>query len=58
MIGLARMALGLACLRVYKDAEMGDCIILRPRACVAPDGGSAAAEYYRILDRITRGEKP
>ena len=58
MFGLARMALRLACHRVYQDADMADSIMLAPRRHVVPNGVSANAEYYRIIDRITRGEKP
>ena len=56
MIGLARIALRLACHRTYRDASMANCIILEARGMRGP--GSANAEYYRIIDRLTRGEKP
>jgi hypothetical protein len=56
MIGLARMALRLACHRVYRDASMANCIVLDVRGARGPN--SANGEYYRIIDRIARGEKP
>lgn len=58
MIGLAEMVKRLACDRVYRDPSMADCILImeRQRAREAPV--SAGAEYYRIIDRITRGEQP
>ena len=56
MIGLAEMAMRLACLRIYRDAEMARAIFLHPRGHRGPV--SANAEYYRIIDRLTRGERP
>jgi hypothetical protein len=56
MIGLARLALRLACLRVYRDASMANWIVLDARGVRGP--ASANGEYYRIIDRLTRGEKP
>jgi len=58
MIGLARMALRLACDRIYCDVSMADCIILKERGYSQVHDRSANAEYYRIIDRITRGEQP
>jgi hypothetical protein len=58
MLGLARMAMRLACKRVYRDPKMADCILLMPRGEAEPYPRSAGAEYYRICDRIARGEKP
>lgn len=55
-IGLARMALRLACHRVYRDSVMSKYIVLDVRGARGPV--SANAEYYSIIDRISRGEKP
>ena len=55
-VGLSRMALRLACHRVYRDAGMANCIVLDRRGARGP--ASANGEYYRIIDRIARGEKP
>ena len=58
MIGLAQMAWKLACERIYSDPYMANSLIIRPRAQIDVDGGSANAEYYRIIDRLSRGEAP
>ncbi len=58
MIGLAQMALRLACHRVYQDASMAAVILLKARGYCDPRGSSANAEYYRIIDRISHGENP
>lgn len=58
MIGLAHMAMRLACRRIYSDPGMAESIVFRPREQVWPEGIGAAAEYYRIIDRLSRGERP
>lgn len=55
-IALARMAMRLACGRVYRDPSMANCIVLDARGVRGE--GSANGEYYRIIDRISRGEEP
>jgi len=55
-VALARMALRLACHRIYCDANMANYILLEARGVHGPY--TVNVEYYRIIDRLTRGEKP
>ncbi len=57
MMGLALMAQKLATQRTYNCT--GWCgWTPRPREIAACNGMGASTEYYRIIDRIARGEKP
>jgi hypothetical protein len=55
VIGLARMAVALACNRVYGFTPLPEANVL-PRDDEATREGSCSFEYYRIIDRIARGE--
>jgi hypothetical protein len=59
-IALARMALNLAGIRVWKIAENfahGAAPLSREEA-LSFQAPSVSAEYYEIIDRMARGEKP
>lgn len=58
-IALARMAWRLAWKRVWGDNDVFE-IQTEPNSRVDAEAGFAdgSAEYYRILDRIARGEAP
>jgi hypothetical protein len=57
VIGLAMMALRLACGRIYGDPLMANAIVV-DRSRATPRGTNACSEYFRIIDRIARGEAP
>jgi hypothetical protein len=65
-VGLALMAAELATTReascCFMRTFQGVYFTGRPRSDVEEDGAynnfPASAEYYRIIDRIARGEKP
>jgi hypothetical protein len=56
MMGLANMAVRLAYLRALDDPRnyTVDDVVPRDEA----NGWAASTEYYAIIDRISRGEKP
>lgn len=56
MMGLARMAAQLAHMRVWKYECPGWMPTFSREDAFYQS--SATAEYYRIIDRIARGEKP
>jgi hypothetical protein len=62
MYGLALMAGELAWHRAYKEAPInGPWLPANPREVIAQAAhgvGSASKEYYAIIDRIARGERP
>lgn len=66
MLGLAQMAWRLALKRTYRDADLLSLAALSERsACwncwidaMTPGRPLASNEYYRIIDRITRGQEP
>jgi hypothetical protein len=64
MLGLAGMALDLACMRAYGcrlrnwQPEIGWTPVDRKHAMGQPDIFSVAYHYYVICDRISRGEAP
>jgi hypothetical protein len=58
MIGLAEMCFRLADERAFPDmAPSLPLSQLRPRADLV-DYLAASTEYYRIIDRLSRGEQP
>jgi hypothetical protein len=62
MIGLARMAWGLAYRRVskknYPCGAIGPYPVSRVLMNIDPMMYPVSREYYAIIDRITRGEQP
>lgn len=57
-VGLARMAVALAVNRVYGFTPLPEANVLPRTHDAAVREGSASFEYYAIIDRIARGEKP
>lgn len=62
MMGLALMAAEIACRRAYGYHEKArDWMAIKGVIQHAPREysiGPATAEYYRIIDRLARGERP
>lgn len=58
MLGLAKMAMDLAWRRVFRGQPMGKQWPNPVLRSELHDIFPASIEYYRICDRITRGEKP
>lgn len=60
-VALAVMAANLACRRAYGEGNTARVWLSRGEGiCPSPRGycGPAGREYYQIIDRISRGEKP